>query len=57
MKQDFYEKDIAYLELSSGVFAKVEVVEVKQAYGNVRYTVKPVDTNWQMTVENLKKTK
>ena len=29
----------------------------KNAYGNVRYTVKPVDTNWQMTVEHLTKVK
>ena len=55
--QEFYEKEEALLELSKGVFAKAKIVAVKNAYGNVRYTVKPVDTNWQMTVENLKKLK
>ena len=54
-KQEHYVKDIVYLELSADVFAKVEVLEVKQAFGNFRYVVKPVDTNWQMTTEKLYK--
>ena len=53
MNQEFYVNDIVYLELSKGVHAKVKVVEVKQAFGNIRYVVKPVDTEWQMTVEHL----
>ena len=52
-KQEFYKDDIVYLELSAGVHAKVKVLEVKFAYGDYRYVVQPVDTEWQMTVERL----
>ena len=57
MTSQFYKNDIAYLEISTGVYTEVMVLDVKFAYGNVRYVVAPVKGKGKMTVEKLTKKK
>ena len=56
-KQAFYANDIALLEISTGVFTRVKVVDIKRAYGNIRYVVVPTDGIGELTVEKLTKNK
>lgn len=56
-QQEYYVGDIAHLEISKNVFCEVKVLEVKRAYGHVRYTVKPVKGQGEFTTETLYKIK
>ena len=51
--KEFYVKDRAHYEVISGKFWLVEVVEVKRAYGNVRYVIQPVGGGDKITTERL----
>ena len=55
--KEFYKGDIAQLLISNEggkeVLKDVEVLDIKRAYGRVRYVVKPVSGKGEMTVEKL----
>ena len=55
--QEYYVGDIAHLEISSNVFCEVRVLEIKRAYGHVRYTVQPIKGQGKLTTETLYKIK
>lgn len=57
MTNKFYKDDVVLLEISTGCYTEVMVLEVKFAYGNVRYVVAPTRGKGQMTVEKLTKKK
>lgn len=56
--KEFYKGDTAQLLISNEggkeVFTNVKVLDIKRAYGRVRYVVKPVSGEGEMTVERLK---
>lgn len=53
MKQQFYKDDQALLEISSGVFTAVKVLEVIEKFGKFYYEVSPIEGAGQMRVEKL----
>ena len=53
--QEFYAGDIVHLEIGKNLFCEVKVLDIKRAYGHVRYLVKPVKGQGQIWVETLLK--
>ena len=53
--QEFYKGDKALFEVETGKFWKVKVVEVKSAYGHVRYVVVPVGGGDEIATQRLTK--
>lgn len=51
--QEFYVKDKARYEVVTGKFWLVVVVDVKRAYGKVRYAIKPVGGGDVIITEHL----
>ena len=54
MTQQFYKNDKALLEVQTGVFAPVKVLEAIEKFGKWYYEVSPVGGVGQMRVEKLK---
>jgi len=54
MTNQFYKGDIALLEIQTGVFTEVKVLEVIKKFGKFYYRVSPVKGTGEMTVLNLK---
>ncbi len=54
-QQEFYANDIALLEIAKDVMVQVKVLDIKRAYGKVRYLITPVKGSGELKVEGLKK--
>jgi len=53
--QEFYKDDVCWLEISTGVYTDVKVLDIKYSYGKIRYVVEPIKGQGKLITEKLTK--